>query len=72
MDWSGCDVVEVVPGKVSGLPVIRGSRVPASQVLENRDAGESVEEIAYNFDLKPDDIRAVLAYAARRQLTSRP
>jgi uncharacterized protein (DUF433 family) len=72
MDWSSCDTVEVIPGKVSGLPVIRGSRVPADQVLENHDAGESVEAIAYNFDLKPDDIRAVLAYAARRQLTSRP
>jgi uncharacterized protein (DUF433 family) len=71
MDWSGCNMIEVVPGKVSGLPVIRGSRVPADQVLENHDAGQSVEDIAYNFDLKPDDIRAVLAYAARRQLTSR-
>jgi uncharacterized protein (DUF433 family) len=72
MDWSSCDTVEVIPGKVSGLPVIRGSRVPADQVLENHDAGESVEDIAYNFDLKPDDIRAVVAYASRRQLTSRP
>jgi uncharacterized protein (DUF433 family) len=72
MDWSSCEMVEVIPGKVSGLPVIRGSRVPADQVLENHDAGESVEDIAYNFDLKPDDIRAVLAYACRRQLTSRP
>ena len=72
MDWSGCEMVEVVPGKVSGLPVLRGSRVPADQVLENHDAGESVEEIAYNFDLKPEDVRAVLAYAAGRQLTSRP
>jgi uncharacterized protein (DUF433 family) len=72
MDWSQCELVEVVPGRVSGLPVIRGSRVPADQVLENHDAGESVEDIAYNFDLKPDDVRAVLAYAVGRQLTSRP
>jgi uncharacterized protein (DUF433 family) len=69
MDWSGCEMVEVVPGKVSGLPVIRGSRVPADQILENHAAGESVEDIAYNFDLKPDDIRFVLTYAAGRQLT---
>jgi uncharacterized protein (DUF433 family) len=68
MDWSSCEAVEVVPGKVSGLPVIRGSRVPADQVLENYDTGESVEDIAHNFDLKPDDIRAVLTYAAGRQL----
>ncbi|MDQ1450732.1 MAG: hypothetical protein QOE55_5508 [Acidobacteriaceae bacterium] len=72
MDWSSCEVVEIVPGKVSGLPVIRGSRVPADQVLENHNAGESVEDISYNFDLKPDDVKAVLTYAAGRQLTSRP
>lgn len=65
-------MVEVVPGKVSGLPTIRGSRVPADQVLENHDAGESGEDISYNFDLKPDDVRAVLTYAAGHQLTSRP
>jgi uncharacterized protein (DUF433 family) len=72
MDWAGCEVVEIVPGKMSGVPVIRGSRVPADQVLENHEAGESVEDIAYNFDLKPDDIRAVLAFAAGHQLTFRP
>jgi uncharacterized protein (DUF433 family) len=72
IDWSGCQAVEVIPGKVSGVPIIRGSRVPADQIIENHDAGETVEDIAYNFDLKPDDIRAVLAYAVGRQLTLRP
>ena len=62
-------MVEVVPGKVSGVPVVRGSRVPADQVLENHDAGESVEEIAYNFDLKPEDIWLVLTYAGGRPRT---
>jgi uncharacterized protein (DUF433 family) len=69
IDWSGCEVVEVIPGKVSGVPILRGSRVPADQVVENYESGESVEDIAYNFDLKPDDIRAVLAYAGARQPT---
>ncbi len=64
MDWIGCEVIEVVPGKVSGTSVIRGSRVPADQVLANYDAGVSVDDIAYNFDLKPVDIKAVVAYAA--------
>jgi uncharacterized protein (DUF433 family) len=72
MDWSGCPIVEVVPGKVSGVPIIRGSRVPADQVVENYDAGESPEDIAYNFDLDPEDIRAVLAYAAGRHVALRP
>ncbi len=71
VDWSGCPIVEVVPGKVSGVPIVRGSRVPADQVIENYDAGESPEDIAYNFDLSLDDIRAVLAYAASRQTALR-
>ena len=60
-DWRGCKVVEVVSDKVGGVPVIRGTRVAADQVVENHVAGETVEDIAYNFDLKPEDIRAVLA-----------
>ena len=64
MDWSGCEVVETVPGKVSGRPVLKETRVPADAVLENFESGESVEEIAYNFDLNPDDLKKVLAYEA--------
>jgi uncharacterized protein (DUF433 family) len=66
MDWSGCEAVEIVPGKVSGVPVMRGSRVPADQVLENHVAGENVEDIAYNFDLRPEDIRVVVSHAGGR------
>lgn len=57
MDWSGCDVVEVVPGKVNGAPLLKGTRVPADQVIESLDGGETVSEVAYNFDL---DVRQVL------------
>jgi uncharacterized protein (DUF433 family) len=62
MDWSGCEIVEVVPGKVSGVPLIRHTRVPVDLVVSSWDGGESVDEIAYNYDLKPEEIRAVLAY----------
>ena len=64
MDWSGCEFVETIPGKLSGVPLLRGTRVPADQVVENYESGESVEDIAYNFDLKPEDIRGVLAYSS--------
>jgi uncharacterized protein (DUF433 family) len=64
MDWSGCHVVETVPGKVSGVPLVKGSRVQADTVLESHQLGESVDEIAYSFDLNPSDIRALLTYAA--------
>lgn len=66
MDWSGCDIVEVVPGKLSGVPILKHSRVPSDQVVDNHLSGESVVDIAENFGLKPEDIREVLAYAATR------
>ena len=65
MNWSGCDLVEIVPGKVSGVPVIKGTRVPADQVLASLDGGESVEEVAYNFDLQPAVIRELHAFFQR-------
>jgi len=55
-------MVEVVPGKVSGVPLIRHSRVPVEQVVASRDGGETVEEIAFNYDLKPEEVEAVLSY----------
>ena len=62
----------MILGKVSGVPLLRGSRVPVEQVLGCYEAGESVEEIAYNYDLNPDDIRAALAYKDSHQPALRP
>jgi Protein of unknown function (DUF433) len=49
MDWSDCPLVEVVPGKVSGVPILKGTRMQADSVLENYVGGSSAEEIAENF-----------------------
>lgn len=53
MDWSEYDGVEIIPGKVSNVPVLKHSRVPADQVAEELDAGDTIEEIAYDHDLDP-------------------
>jgi len=66
MDWSDCPYVEVIPGMVSGVPLVRGSRVQADTVFQSHELGESVEDIAYSFDLDPQDIIAVLSYANQR------
>jgi uncharacterized protein (DUF433 family) len=47
-----------VPCKVGGVPLVKGTRVPVDQVLASKDGGKCIEEIAYNFDLNPEDIRA--------------
>jgi uncharacterized protein (DUF433 family) len=49
MDWTGCEFVEVVSGKVSGRPLVVGTRIPADLVIEYLDHGTSVEEILDNY-----------------------
>jgi hypothetical protein len=35
LDWSRCQPVESIPGKVSGAWVFRGTRLPVMTVIEN-------------------------------------
>ncbi|HEY4053733.1 MAG TPA: DUF433 domain-containing protein [Terriglobales bacterium] len=70
-DWSQCDVVESVPGKVSGVWVFRGTRIPVATVFENLEDGLTVDEIVSMFDgLQREHVRAVLEYAARSLATA--
>ncbi len=63
IDWSQCPLVEIKPGVQSGAPVLRGTRMPANAIVDNFDCGMSVSEIAEQFELPPDRIEAILAYA---------
>lgn len=65
LDWSQCPVVESIPGKVSGAWVFRGTRLPVATIFENLEAGASIEEITEWFDVMPEQIKAVLEFAAR-------
>jgi uncharacterized protein (DUF433 family) len=67
MDWTDCPLVEVVPGKVSGVSLLRGTRLPADTVLSNYEAGSPVEKISENFDMPEQTIRELLTYAASKQ-----
>ena len=60
MDWSGCELIEVVPGKVSGAPLLKGTRVPADALVENRELGQ--EEVAAQFGISVEQVVRVLAY----------
>jgi uncharacterized protein (DUF433 family) len=55
------------PGKLGGRPCLRGLRIRVSDVLDLLAAGLSHAEILAELpDLEPDDIKAALAFAARR------
>ncbi len=56
------------PAIRSGKPVIRGTRITVSDILEYLAGGMSETEILADFpDLDPDDIRAALMFAAERE-----
>jgi uncharacterized protein (DUF433 family) len=67
MDWSGCPLVETNPRKVSGAPILKGTRVQADTIVENYEGGSPVEEIAENFGVAETTIRQLLRFVARRQ-----
>lgn len=72
MDWTDCPLVEINPRKVSGTPVLRGTRMPADAILENYADGLGVEEIAEVFEVPADSVQALLAYAAHHKLAPKP
>lgn len=60
--------ISLDPEVRSGKPVIRGTRIAVSDILEYLAGGMSSEEILTDFpDLAEDDIRAALAFAAARE-----
>jgi uncharacterized protein (DUF433 family) len=63
IDWSRCPLVEVNPNVQSGAPVLRGTRMPVSAIVDNFDYGVSVAEIANQFEIPQDRVQAVLTYA---------
>ncbi len=66
LDWSQCDAVESVPGKVSGAWVFRGTRMPAATVFENLEDGMTIDELLETYDgLTREHVLAVLEFAAK-------
>ena len=51
VDWSDCPIVESSPRKVSGVPILKGTRVQADSIVENYEGGSPVEEISENFGI---------------------
>ena len=68
LDWQDCDLVEIVPGKQSGVPLVKGTRIPAQQIVEESELGSPVEEIAENYpSITRDKITALLVYADKHK-----
>lgn len=67
IDWTGCELVERVPGTVSGRPTVRGTRILADTIVQDAEFGSPLEEIHENHpDLAVSVIERLLAFANAR------
>jgi uncharacterized protein (DUF433 family) len=64
MNWTECPVVETVPGKLSGAPVIVHSRIRPEDLIANREEGP--EWLAENLGLPIEMVQTVLAFYERK------
>jgi uncharacterized protein (DUF433 family) len=64
IDWTGCDLVERIPGKVSGRPIVRGTRILADTIVQDAELGSPLEEIHENYpDLPLRTIERLISFA---------
>jgi len=62
------DYITITPGVRSGKPCIKGTRIAVADILEYLAGGMTEAEILGDFPaLKPEHIRACLAFAAARE-----
>jgi uncharacterized protein (DUF433 family) len=68
LDWTQCELIEQVPGKVSGRPVVRGTRILPDAIVDSYDLGESIDELAEGFpSLSVGQIRRLIEFAHARR-----
>ena len=57
IDWTACELIEQIPGKVSGRPIVRGTRIMPDGIVNSYDMGESIE------DIHADQIKRLIEFA---------
>ncbi len=66
LDWSQCPAVERISGKVSGVWLFKGTRIPARALFENLEGGATVDEFLEWFPgATRDQVETVLEHAQR-------
>jgi len=64
IDWTQCELIEQVPGKVSGRPLVRGTRIMPDAIVDSYDLGETVEELHQGFpSLSISQIKRLIEFA---------
>ncbi len=73
VDWMQCELIETVPGKVSGRPIVRGTRILPDAIVDSYDLGETIDELREGFpSLSTDKIQRLIEFAHTQRQQQRP
>jgi uncharacterized protein (DUF433 family) len=73
IDWMACELIEQVPGKVSGRPIVRGTRIMPDGIVNSYDMGESIENIHEDWpSLSIAQIKRLIEFANAHREQSNP
>ena len=68
IDWLACELIEQVTGKVSGQPIVRGTRILPDAIVDSYDLGETLEELREGFPSLPvAQIERLIEFAHERR-----
>lgn len=68
IDWSTFSLAELKQDVEGGAPVLRGTRMPVQVIIDNLDYGVSIEEIAEQFEVRRELVKAVARFAQTQRL----
>ena len=73
IDWTACELIEQIPGKVSGRPVVRGTRILPDAIVDSYDLGESIEELSAGLpSLSVSQIKRLIDFAHAHRAQHHP
>jgi uncharacterized protein (DUF433 family) len=73
IDWMACELIEQIPGKVSGRPIVRGTRIMPDAIVDSYDLGETIDELREGFpSLSVAQIRRLIEFAHTQRARQQP
>jgi uncharacterized protein (DUF433 family) len=73
IDWMACELIERIAGKVSGRPIVRGTRILPDAIVDSYDLGETIDELREGFpSLSVAQIQRLIEFAHRQRAQRQP
>jgi uncharacterized protein (DUF433 family) len=73
IDWTQCELIEQIPGKVSGRPIVRGTRILPDGIVNSYDMGASIEDIREDWpSLSLAQIKRLIEFARAQREQPNP